>query len=319
MRARAAVGLAVVAASALMTMTMTTTAATATAADAAVPISVLREPVQYLDVDGARLGYRVAGHGRPLVLIEGFGSTMAEWQSSMLDQLAARHRVIVFDNRGVGTSTGSVAHLSVALMARDTAQLISRLVRGPADVLGWSMGGFIAQELAISSPASVRRLVLASTDCGGPDSTQPSAHVVDILTSPTATTAQHLGILFPANRIGAGAAWFASIGEMFAANGELPADSFDISPTAARAQADAIGPRWYARGAGTCSRLARISVPTLVGAGLDDVVIPSVNHRALQRGIPRTITRLYHDAGHAFLFQPGLGFTTTVDSFLRAS
>lgn len=286
-------------------------------AETASSSSVLLQPVRYVDVPGARLGYRIGGEGRPLVLIAGFAVTMAEWEASFVDHLARHHRVILFDNRGVATSTGSVARLSVAQMARDTAALIRAVVGGPADVLGWSMGGFIAQELAISHPGAVRRLVLTSTSCGGPRSLQPSATVQAILTSTTATPEERLSILFPADRISDGQAWLASIGATFEANDGLPADSFTVPPATLSAQVRAIGPDWYGRGDGTCARLGSIAAPTLVAAGREDVVIPSPNHRALVRGIPRAVARVYADAGHAFLFQPGLRFATAVDRFLR--
>lgn len=279
--------------------------------------SVLLQPVQYVNVPGARLGYREAGRGHPLVLIAGFAVTMSEWQAAFVDELARHHRVIVFDNRAVATSTGSVRRLSVAQMARDTAYLIERVVGGPADVLGWSMGGFIAQELAIRHPSLVRRLVLASTNCGGPDSQQISAPVLAVLTSATATPTERLSILFPPNRISDGEAWLASIGATFAANNYLPADSLTVAPATEAAQVRAIGVDWYGHSDGTCDRLNRISAPTLVAAGRQDVVIPSVNHRALRNGIPDAVSRVYPDAGHAFLFQPGLQFAAEVDRFLR--
>lgn len=307
---------------ALTAASITMLAAAPLAHGSAVPalapdLPVLLQPVQYVDVPGARLGYREGGRGRPLVLITGFGMTMSGWQSSFVDELARHHRVIVFDNRGAGTSTGSVARLSVAQMARDTARFIDAVVGGPADVLGWSMGGFIAQQLAITSPTSVRRMVLTSTNCGGPATVPISKPVMAILSSPTATTAQRLSILFPPNRIADGEAWVASIGEVFAANGNLPADSLTVPPATEAAQVRAIGPEWHGVGDGTCDRLGDITAPTLVAAGRQDVVVASINHVALERGIPDATSRVYDDAGHAFLFQPGLRFAAAVDRFLR--
>ncbi|MBK9739921.1 MAG: alpha/beta hydrolase [Actinobacteria bacterium] len=282
------------------------------------PVSVLSQPVQYATVGGATLGYRSAGSGPPLVLIPGSSNTMAEWDPRMLDELATSHRVIVFDNRGAGTSTGSVERLTIASMARDTAQFIAGVTSGRADVLGWSMGGFIAQELAIRYPERVRRLVLASTDCGGPGTAPPTERALRILTDPDATQADRLSILFPKNRIGAGVAWSTAIGDAFAANGYQPPNSFTVSPATAQEQSLAAGPRWLGEGRGTCDRLARITQRTLIGAGRRDVVSPSVNHKTLSTGIPRSSVSLYEDAGHAFLFQPGLGFTKVIASFLAA-
>lgn len=281
------------------------------------PSSVLLQPVRYLDVPGARLGYRMGGQGPALVLIAGFAVTMSEWDARFVDRLARHHRVILFDNRGVATSTGSVDRLTVAQMARDTAALIRGLVGGPADVLGWSMGGFIAQELAIAHPALVRRIVLTSTSCGGPSSLPIPPAVLSVLSSPTATADERLGILFPPDHLADGHAWLASIAAVFDANGQQPAASLTVEPATEAAQLRVIGPLWYGRGQGACSRLGRITAPTLVAAGRQDVVIPSVDHLALARGISGAVSRVYADAGHAFLFQPNLAFADTVDRFLR--
>ncbi len=280
------------------------------------PVSVATAPLQSAKVDGATLGYRVAGTGKPLVLIAGSSNTMAEWDPRLLDELARRHRVVIFDNRGAGTSTGSVAHLTIDLMARDTAQLIAQVAGGRADVLGWSMGGFVAQSLAIDYPERVRRLVLASTDCGGNDTAPPRPWALAVLTNPDATPAQRMSVLFPRDRRGAGVAWSAAIGAAYAANDYQPEDAFTVSPETATAQVAAAGPKWLRPGRGTCDRLDRVTQRTLIGAGADDVIVPVRNHRALLRGIPRAEARVYRNAGHAFLFQPGLDYAASVSAFL---
>jgi pimeloyl-ACP methyl ester carboxylesterase len=279
--------------------------------------SVLAAPVQTIAVSGAVLGYRVAGTGFPLVLVTGSGSTMAEWDPRMLDQLALTHHVIVFDNRGAGTSTGAVDKLTVALMARDTAQLIALVAPGgTADVLGWSMGSYVAQELAITAPSRVQRLVLASADCGGPTTLPPTKQALKILLDPHATAQQRSILLFPANQAAAAGAWGAAIGEAYAAAHYQPSDAFTVRPATMAAQVKASGALWLGKGHGTCSRLGRISQPTLIGLGKQDIVVPAPNHRILMAGIPRATLRSYFDAGHGFLFQPALGFTDAVATFL---
>lgn len=285
-------------------------------ADSSPAVSVLSEPVQFASVSGATLGYRIAGTGRPLMLIAGSSNTMAEWDPRMLDQLAQSRQIIVFDNRGAGTSTGSVAHLTIALMARDTAQLLTQLAPDGADVLGWSMGGYIAQELAIRAPSRVRRLILASTDCGGPSTIPPTATALRTLTNPHATANERMAILFPTDQMAAAGAWSAAIGVAYSQSNFLPGNAFEVSPAVARAQNKAAGAQWLGEGGGTCARLGRIAQPTLIAAGRDDVIVPSRNHVALASGIRHHTTTLYADAGHAFLFQPALGFTDAVVSFL---
>ena len=286
---------------------------------AADPTSVLAQPVRFVEVTGATLGYRVAGEGTPLVLIAGSSNTMAEWDPRLLDTLARSHRVIIFDNRGAGTSTGSVDHLTISLMAHDTEQLIAKLTRGRADVLGWSMGGFIAQKLAIAYPHRVHRLVLASTDCGGVGTEPPTPRALRILIDPDATQEERLSILFPKDQLAAGAAWGEAIGAAYAASGYQPENAFTVSAETAAAQTRAAGPLWLRRGGGTCAHLDRIAQPTLIAAGRRDVIVPVVNHLALKEGITGSKALVYADAGHAFLFQPALGFAREVSRFLLDS
>jgi pimeloyl-ACP methyl ester carboxylesterase len=282
-------------------------------------VSVLGQPVEFATINGAVLGYRTAGTGRPLILIPGSSNTMAEWDPRLLDALALKHRVIIFDNRGAGTSTGAVEHLTIAMMAEDTAQLIDQVAAGKADVLGWSMGGYIAQELALRHPEAVRRLLLASTDCGGPETTPPTSRALRILTDPNASQADRMSILFPRNRAGAGVAWSATIGAAYAANGYQPEDAFNVSPATEIAQAKAAGRLWLSRDGGTCDRLHLIKQPTFIAAGIYDVIVPAVNHTALLDGIPNSQARVYRNAGHAFLFQPGLRYAQAVSAFLLSA
>jgi pimeloyl-ACP methyl ester carboxylesterase len=278
--------------------------------------SVLGQPISSVTVNGATFGYRSFGSGRPLVLVGGSSFTMAGWDPVLLDALAAQRRVIIFDNRGAGTSTGPVDELTIAQMADDTAALITQVVGRKVDVLGWSMGGYIAQELAIAHPELVRRLILASTDCGGPNAIGPTKRALHIITDPDASQAQRLSVLFPRNRIGAAIAWSAGIGEAYAAVGYQPTNAFTVDPATEEAQSKAAGPLWLGAGNGTCDRLDRITHRVLIAGGQDDVIVPVANAQALADGIGRSTTRVYHDAGHAFLFQPGLNFAATVNDFL---
>jgi pimeloyl-ACP methyl ester carboxylesterase len=271
-------------------------------------------PYKFVQLPGMRAGYREAGRGRPLVLIAGFSLTAAEWDPDLITRLAANRRVIVFDNRGVATSTGSVRRLSITQMANDTANLIRALKLKRPDVLGWSMGGYIAQELALRHPRSLRRLMLAGTDPGGTQAVQPSRRVLRILNNPNSTPNDLLPILFPANQRAAGGAWYGRIGSQ---SGLLP-NSLTVSRATEAAQVRACGPLWAARGRGTWSRLPSLRLPVLVADGEEDVVVPTVNSRHLARRIRRARLRLFPDAGHAFLIQDRARFAPLVERFLSA-
>ena len=133
---------------------------------AAAPRSIADVPIRTVETGKGTVGYRSVGEGPPLVLIMGLSGTMDAWQPSFVDSLAARRRVIVFDNEGIRRTTGSRGPLTIRRMARQTASLIRALRLGRPDVLGWSMGGMIAQSLARQRPRRVRRLVLCATAPG---------------------------------------------------------------------------------------------------------------------------------------------------------
>ena len=145
-------------------------------------------PLQHTTVNGTNLGYRVlnpdAG-GRPLVMVCGYGITMAEWPPSFVEELARNRRVVIFDNRGMGNSSGPVGPLSVGRMAVDTIRLIGRLGFRRADILGWSMGGYIAQRVAIRRPDLIGRVILAATDPGSPRALQARPWVTKRLVQST--------------------------------------------------------------------------------------------------------------------------------------
>ncbi len=108
------------------------------------------------------IGYYRLGKGSPVVLVTGFRATLTEWDASFVAGLARHHDVVVFDNRGVGRSQPDATTFSIADMAQDTAALIDTLRLDRATVVGWSMGGAIVQQLAITSPASMGKMVLIS-------------------------------------------------------------------------------------------------------------------------------------------------------------
>jgi pimeloyl-ACP methyl ester carboxylesterase len=118
-------------------------------------------------VDGARIAYRRIGKGRPLVVLNGFGATGADWDPSFIDRLASSNELILLDNRGIGDSRDQGLPFDIAKLADDTAHVIETLRIEPASVMGWSMGGFIAQALALSYAHRIDKLVLLSTDPGG--------------------------------------------------------------------------------------------------------------------------------------------------------
>jgi len=271
-------------------------------------------PVAKVRVDGFRMAYRTVGSGPPLVLIMGVDGTMFTWDPALVAALAAHHRVILFDNRGTGASTpADVRGLSDPEQARDTAGLMNALHIRRADVLGWSMGGEIAQELALRYPRLVSRLVLAAADPGGtaPQTTNP--HVIAVFSNPSPSVPDLLSTLFPP---GQSAAANAYVQRVLRWPG-LTANSLNVPPQTATEQFAAVGRRWHCAGCGTYSRLRQIRIPVLITDGAQDVVVPPKNSRLLHARIRNSTLRIYSDSDHAHLFQYYQRYAAEVNRFLN--
>ncbi len=285
------------------------TAATLTAAlaacgssqPAATTVSVASTPGQVAATTLGTVGYREVGSGAPLVLIMGYAGTMETWEPQFVDALARHFRVVIFDNAGIGATRALPSPLTIDAMANQTSALIDALRLGRTDVLGWSMGGMIAQALAVLHPGQVRRLVLCAT-FPGVGTVIPSQADIDDLTN-----GNGLPVLFPADQPMAA--------DAFAGATASYPDAESASAGVISAQGDA-ALSWF-HGTDPAGRLsARIATPTLVADGAEDQLDTESNSRAIARLIPGAKLVLYPDAGHAFLFQEGTPFVNTVDSFL---
>src|SRR4051812_24104788 len=192
----------------LVALVLAAPAATPAAASAAAP-SIADAKIRTVKAGPGRIGYRSIGKGRPLVLVMGLSGTMDSWSPSFVDALARGRRVITFDNEGIRRSTAGKGTLTIRRMAQNTAALIRKLKLRRPDVLGWSMGGMIAQSLARTHPKLVRRLVLCATAPGDGKAVGPSADVLGQLTGGSVVSL--FGLLFPPGQEAAGNAFAADL------------------------------------------------------------------------------------------------------------
>ena len=260
--------------------------------------SVVSAPVRTAHTSLGAVSYRVVGTGPPLVLIMGYGWTMDDWDPLLVHALAHHNRVVMFDNSGTGQTQQLPPPYSIDAMANQTSALMDTLHLGRADVLGWSMGGMIAQALAVLHPAQVRRLILCATNPGNGQAVVPSA------------TARQDSSDFPANQAAASNAFKAAIAEYPPA----PAVSLATKGVQGFAISD-----WWTGNDPAGHEVAKISAPTLIADGTDDQLAPAANDRILARLIPGARLVLYPDSGHAFLFQDWTRFASLVDSFLTGN
>jgi pimeloyl-ACP methyl ester carboxylesterase len=266
----------------------------------------LTAPIRVVRTSAGTVAYRELGSGPALLLITGGGASMDGWPPGFVNALAARHEVVVFDNAGVGQTAAvpAPASLSIAAMASQTSALISALRLHRPAVLGWSMGGMIAQDLAVSHPAQVSRLILAATAAGtGKAAPLPPYTLTVFGLSPAKQAAQ----LFPADQAAAARAYLNAIQQY--------PGSYRVPAATSRSQVRAVQ-RWLA-GQDATGRLVRdIRVPTLVADGTRDQFTGPANARLLASSVPGAKLLLFDDAGHGFLFQDAARFIRAVDTFM---
>ncbi len=229
----------------------------------------------------------------PLLLINGYAATAADWDPAFLGGLEAEFELILPDNRGVGGSPLGKGELTIEAMAGDMAALLDRMEIERAAVAGWSMGGFVAQRLAARVPGRVAALALLATDPGGPRSVPAGPEVWARLTDRSGTPREQAGrlisLLFPpalAPRIDR------EFGDaVAAARAALP-------PCTLRAQ-EAAMEAWHREEQDPPAA----APPTLVVHGSEDVVIPPANAELLRSRWDAAGVELIEGGGHAFMAQ----------------
>ena len=260
--------------------------------------------VRTVRVSDIEIAYRTLGQGRPLLLIMGSSSTMDLWPPAVLSKLSAGHQVIIFDNRGMGRTTAPPGAFTIQQFADDTAGLMDALQIKSAGVLGWSMGSFVAQELALSHPDRVDHLVLYAAHCGGSQAVPPTAEVLKDLTDTSGTPQQRgtrlFNLLFPVD-------WLKRHPDFYK---QFPTPKETSSPENIGRQAGACG-SW----AGTYDRLPNVSQPTLVITGTEDKIAPVDNALILAQRIPDSWLVRLRDAGHGLMYQRPDEFSRVVLDF----
>lgn len=266
--------------------------------------------VHHARFDRTQIAWYERGQGPPLVMLVGTGSTMAEWDPALLGLLAREHRLILFDYPGLGLS-GPWHGRSFDSLANATAGLMDAIDLPRADVLGWSLGGFVAQRLAIDHPERVTHLILAGTNPGGSRTVlgTPRAQAID--SEPDPTAADILRELYPPDRQAEGRRFLRRL-ERAGESGEIP-DDFDVPPATTHAQVAAEDP--WLRSNRNYRQLATVAAPTLAAAGARDPVVPPLNLRRIAARIPHSRFARFPGA-HAFLFGDRHRFTRVVDRFL---
>ena len=261
--------------------------------------------------NGIDYAYREIGEGPPLVLLQHFRGNLDNWDPALIDALASERRVVTFDNAGVGGSTGTTPS-TIAQMAVDAIAFLDAIELVKVDVLGFSIGSFVAQEIALIRPALVRRLVLASSAPQGAAGMHGWApEVIGAVGAPAPNPDGYLSVFFTRST--------ESRQSGMQTLGRLTARSDDRDkPTTwqtRQAQYDAVC-AWGIPDHGLLQRVSAINMPVFVANGdSDPMILPHYSY-LLAGLIPQAQVKIYPDAAHGFLFQHHAAFAGDVETFL---
>jgi pimeloyl-ACP methyl ester carboxylesterase len=267
-------------------------------------------PTRYIEGRGIRFAYRRLGPpaGTPLVLLQHFSGNIDAWDPAVVNALAADRPVIVFDNAGVGRSTGQTPD-NIATMARDAVAFINLLGLSEVDLLGFSLGGCVAQQIAAEHGPLVRKLILAGTAPRGGEE-----HLLAVLQealSQTDAPDPRLPLFFTKSSASQ------SSGLAFLKRAKVRKDDRDTENGSAVTdpQAKALI-TWCATPDPGHTMLRAIRQPTLVASGSDDTMLPANNACAIFKALSNAYLVLYPDSGHGALFQHHETFVGHVRTFL---
>jgi pimeloyl-ACP methyl ester carboxylesterase len=271
-------------------------------------------PTRFVDVGETRFAYRRFGNpiGTPIVLLQHFMGNLDNYDPAITDELAMGREVILTDNAGIGLSTG-MAPETVAGMARDAASLIDALGLERVDLFGFSMGGFVAQQVAVERPELVRRLLLVGTGPRGGDGMGKLDPDVAPLFGKVyePQDLMWLPIFFsPSDASQAAGRSFLERIRGRAEDRDIPVSQATIAAHLAAAH------EWGAAAPGSFDYLEGIRHPTLVVNGSNDIVVATVNSYILQQNLPNAELILFPDSNHGSHFQFTQQFSRYVTDFV---
>ncbi len=270
-------------------------------------------PTQYIEVDGVKYAYRSFGQkeGTPLVFFIHFVATMDDWDPALINPLAEKYPILLLDNKGVGGSGGTVP-TSVEEMGDDAAKLIQALGYKKINLLGFSIGGFIAQNVAAKHPELVDKLILAGTSPKG------GKYITDILQHVEKARKEEpdnprLSLFFPKTESGR-AAGLAYTERLQKRRAEIHVPHLTQEAIANQAQAII---RFGTEKDENFSVIKSIKQPTLIVNGDNDTMVATSNSLDFVQHIPNSKLVIWSNSGHGALYQYHEDFVREIEDFLK--
>ncbi|KAL6878071.1 Alpha/Beta hydrolase protein [Trichoderma longibrachiatum] len=287
---------------------------------------------QFIKVDGLTFAYRQLGvsHGIPLVMFPGFKQTMDHWDPALVNPLAAQRPVLLIDNAGVGRSEGQVPDTFAGWAAHYSAVIRHLLGQGSkVDVLGYSMGGCVAQLMALNAPEQVRRLVLCGTIPSAGDGVKPSPdgkafkRIKAARTDDEERQAFEHGFFLQSSKRSreAGRLAWERIAGSRRDSGEVRCEPVPPGPAHKQALAFVRFMDKKHASEGSYDRFQQLRLPVLIANGCEDLLLPTDNSILMWKMLSFADARLhlFPDSGHGFLFQYADEFSRLVNDFLGSS
>ena len=252
--------------------------------------------IKFTGIHNARIAYKTYGSGEPLIMCIGYATNMDLWSTKLLEILQKHYKVIVFDYRGMGYS---------ATLADDLNELLIALKIEKAHLLGWSMGGFVAQRFALTYPNKVNKLILYGSHYGGVETIAPEQKIIDILSNPAVSPMELISTLFPDEWLSQNPApW------LVMPTPNEPYNYVTIGLQYAACQG------WLSTENKTVEQLDQLKMPVLVICGEQDKIAPSQNSVNLAKLISHATLVEIPNSGHGLMYQEPELFTKYLLDFL---
>jgi pimeloyl-ACP methyl ester carboxylesterase len=285
-------------------------------------------PAKKVHVGDIDIAYKMLGKGDPILLFNGASDGMDAWDPSFLEGLSSNHTVIAFDTRGIGNTTTGSKPYTYQQLANDSAGLLDALKIPKADVMGYSLGSYIAEQLAIMFPDKVNSLLLVGSSCGGKDHTPKPPEFIKLQSDIVNKSLNNVSISHEEMKelvsASLGSGWIRLHPESL----DIPANITTLQqlkpglpPEIANNQNN-VGKHWEdnPNWSGACDELAKLAKPTLVITGTDDNMYqPHVNSLKIVEKIPGAWLVQIKDAGHAVMYQYPEEIAKILNTFLSTT